>query len=302
VQKAVGQSAYRAYAGSCTWANGVYWLEIIGQNNAGQVIVRNLSGVGKLEGIEQVDGLALEPDLLYPLLRGRNVGRWRAQSSAFLLNVQDPKERRGCDEDWLKTKHPLTYSYLLRFEKVLRRRSGFRKYFCDEHRKPLAPFYSMYNIGEYTLAPYKVCWPELSNDLRAGVAEPTKVAKVKNRTLAPDHTVVFIPLKGRAEAHYCCGLLNSSISGLMVASYVTLHPSPHILEHVRLPKFDAKDKRHRRLAELSLEAHQLAAEATSAAQKRLAKVETEIDDQAAAVWGISPAELRDIQSSLADLR
>ena len=31
------------------WANGVYWLEITGKNNAGQVIARNLSDVGKLE-------------------------------------------------------------------------------------------------------------------------------------------------------------------------------------------------------------------------------------------------------------
>jgi hypothetical protein len=34
----------------------------------------------------------------------------------------------------------------------------------------------------------------------------------------------------------------------------------------------------------------------------LVKVETEIDEQAAAIWNISPTELRDIQSSLADLR
>lgn len=298
VQKAVGQSAYRAYAGSCTWANGVYWLEITGRNNAGQVIGRNLSDVGKLEGIEQVE-LALEPDLLYPLVRGRDVSRWRAESSAHLLNVQDPKERRGYNEDWLRSKYPLTYGYLLKFEKVLRQRSGFRKYFCDEKRKPIAPFYSLYNIGDYTLAPYKVCWPELSNDLRAGVAEPTKSTKVKNRVLVPDHTVVFIPLKDREEAHYCCALLNSSIGGLIVASYVTLHPSPHVLEHVRLPQFDATDKRHQRLAELSSEAHELA---TAAAQPRLEKVEAEIDDQAAAVWAITTSELRDIQSSLTDLR
>jgi SAM-dependent methyltransferase len=301
VQKALGQSAYRAYAGSCTWANGVYWLDITGRNNAGQVIARNLSEIGKLEDIPQVEA-AIEPDLLYPLVRGRDVSRWQARSSAYLLNVQDPKERRGYDEDWLKTQHPLTYAYLLKFEKILRQRSGFRKYFCDDERKPFAPFYSLYNIGEYTLSPYKVCWPELSNDLRASVAEPAKSTKAKNRILVPDHTVVFIPLKDRAEAHYCCALLNSSIGGLIVASYVTLHPSPHVLEHVRLPQFDPQDTQHQRLAKLSLEAHQLTAEAPETEHQRLAKVEADIDETSAAVWGISDTELRDIQSSLADLR
>ncbi|HVM50990.1 MAG TPA: N-6 DNA methylase [Candidatus Acidoferrum sp.] len=302
LQKAVGQSAYRAYAGSCTWANGVYWLDVAGKNNAGQVLTRNLSDIGKLENIPQVEA-ALEPDLLYPLVRGRDVNRWQARSSAYLLNVQDPKARRGYDEDWLKTKHPLTYAYLLKFEEILRQRSGFRKYFCDEDRKRCAPFYSLYNIGDYTLAPYKVCWPELSNDLRAGVAEPTKSTKVTNSILIPDHTVVFIPCKERDEAHYCCALLNSSVGGLIVASYITMHPSPHVLEHVRLPQFDAQDKQHQRLAELSLQAHQLTTQAPDDAAKRLAKVEAEIDEAAAAaVWGISATELRDIQSSLADLK
>jgi len=301
VQKAIGQSAYRAYAGSCTWANGVYWLELTGKNNAGQVIARNLHDVGKLEGIEQVE-TALEPDLLYPLVRGRDVQRWQARSSAHLLNVQDPKDRQGYDEDWLKTKHPLTSAYLLKFEKVLRQRSGFRKYFCDERGKPFAPFYSLYNIGEYTLAPYKVCWPELSNDLRAGVAEPGKGGKGKNRVLVPDHTVVFIPLKDRQEAHYCCALLNSSIAGLVVASYITLHPSPHVLENVCLPKFDAADKRHQRLAGLSAEAHDLAAEPSEKNTETLREKEAEIDQKAAEVWAITATELRDIQSSLADLR
>ena len=56
------------------------------------------------------------------------------------------------------------------------------------------------------------------------------------------------------------------------------------------------------MAGLSVEAHQLAAQPTEAAQKRLVRLEAEIDEEAAAVWDISPTELRDIQSSLADLR
>jgi methylase of polypeptide subunit release factors len=301
VQKALGQSAYRAYAGSCTWANGVYWLEITGKNNAGQVIARNLSDVGKLEGIEQVE-TALEPDLLYPLVRGRDVNRWLAHASAHLLNVQDPEKRRGYDEDWLKTEHPLTYGYLLRFEKVLRRRSGFRKYFCDEGGKPFAPFYSLYNIGGYTLAPYKVCWREQAEFLTCAVTASDKVAG-KSKVVIPDHKLMFVSLDEKEEAHYVCAMLSSSIAVLVVKSYgVETQTSTHVLEYVRLPKFDVHDTRHRRLAELSAEAHQLAAEVTERPQERLPKVEAEVDEQAAALWSIAPAELRDIQSSLADLR
>ncbi len=308
VQKAIGQSHYRAYAGSCTWANGVYWVETTGKNNAGEVIARNLHDIGKLKGIEPME-VALEPDLLYPLLRGRNVDRWLAQSSACLLNVQDAKERRGYDEDWLKDKCPLTYGYLLKFEKLLRQRSGFRKYFCKEVGKsgrkrlePFAPFYSLYNIGDYTLAPFKVCWREQAEFLTCAVTASAKV-EGKSKVVIPDHKLMFVPLRDNQEAHYVCALLNSAVSTFVVKSYaIETQTSTHVLEHVRLPQFDAKDKRHQRLAELSDEAHALTAEATDAARKRLATLENEIDETAAAVWGISDDELGDIRFSLADLK
>src|SRR6266566_326932 len=308
VQKAIGQSHYRAYAGSCTWANGVYWLDITGKNNAGQLIARNLSDVGKLEGIEQIE-VALEPDLLYPLVRGRDVGRWRVKSSAYLLNVQDSKQRRGYDEDWLKDKFPLSYGYLLKFERLLRGRSGFRKYFCKEIAKgekkrlePFAPFYSLYNIGDYTLAPFKVCWREQAEFLTCAVADSAKVDR-KSKLVIPDHKLMFVPLHNAQEAHYVCAMLNSAVSTLVVKSYaVETQTSTHVLEHVRLPQFDAKDKRHQRLAELSKRAHELVAEATDPARKRLTALDTEIDETAATVWGITATELSDIQFSLLDLK
>lgn len=98
-------------------------------------------------------------------------------------------------------------------------------------------------------------------------------------------------------------MLNSATAVLIVKSYgVETQTSTHVLEYVRLPKFDTKDKRHARLAELSVEAHRLAAAATESAQTDLKETEKEIDETAAAVWGITATELKDIQFSLADLR
>jgi len=308
VQKALGQSDYRGYAGSCTWANGVYWMEVTGKNNAGQVIARNLSDVGKLEGIQQLGGVALEADLLYPLVRGRDVSRWRAESSAFLLNVQDPKQRRGYDEDWLKDKYPLSYGYLLKFEKLLRQRSGFRKYFCKEvgkgakkRREPLAPFYSLYNIGEYTLSDYKVCWGHTAVQLDAAVVGSEKSKLLPSRVVVPDQTAIFIPLDNEEEAHYVCAVLNSNVFNFITRAYVVLHFVTHVLDNVRVPKFDTKDKRHNRLAALSGKAHQLCAAPTETDEKRLKEIESEIDETAAAIWQITPSELKDIKFSLADL-
>jgi len=301
VQKAVGKSHYDALEGANTGGlSGAYWLELISKNPKGEVIVRNLHDEGKIQ--VPIVETALEPDYIYPLLRGREVERWRAKGKSYLLMVQDVRKRCGVEEEELKQKQPLTYRYLLRFKEQLQHRAAFRKYFCDEHGRSFAPFYSMYNISEETIFPYKVCWRYIAEFLTCAVVSSGMVAG-KKRVIIPDHRLICVPLYNEEEAHFVCALLNSSISVLIVKSYcIETQISTHVLKHVRLPQFDVKDKRHQRLTKLSATAHQLAAEATESAQKHLAKIEAEIDETAAAVWGISDTELRDIQSSLADLR
>jgi SAM-dependent methyltransferase len=308
VQKAIGAADYRAYAGSCTWANGVFWMEITGRNPAGQIIARNLHDVGRREGIPQIEH-ALEPELLFPLLRGRDVGRWRAAPSAYLLNVQDAHTRQGLDEDRMKDRFTLAYKYLLHFRELLERRSGFRKYFCKETGKgrrrklePFAPFYSLYNIGEYTLAPFKVCWREQAEFLTCAVVGKMTVDG-KRKPVLPDHKVMFVPLESEVEAYYVCALLNSAVSAFLVKSYgIETQTSTHILEHVRLPRFDPTSKPHIALSKLGRQAHELAAKADARSLKHLADLETEIDALAAKTWSISDRELREIRASLRDLR
>jgi hypothetical protein len=74
---------------------------------------------------------------------------------------------------------------------------------------------------------------------------------------------------------------------------------PSVLEHIRIPRYDPADAVHRRLAELSQAAHQAAAGAPGVAP--LPEIEAEIDRQAAQLWGLSAAELREIQRSLREL-
>jgi hypothetical protein len=72
----------------------------------------------------------------------------------------------------------------------------------------------------------------------------------------------------------------------------------HILEHIRIPRFDRKNPVHLRLAELSKQAHEAAKVGD---ETRLREIEAEIDRQAAKLWGLSDDELREIQQSLREL-
>ncbi len=292
LQKAIGQAAYQARAGSCTWANGVYWVRVLGKRPDGLVMISNLEDVGKLEiASEQA---AVEPDLVYPLLRGRDVDRWQANSSDYILVVQDPETRKGFAESKMRIQYKHLYGYLKRFESVLRNRSGFKSYFDPSND----PFYSMYNVASYTFSLYKVVWREVSNGLNAAVVSAQSSQYLENKVIIPDHTLILVPCESASEAHFMCAVLNSAPSRLVVKAYVALHPSPHVLEHIGVPKFDGRNAAHTRLASLSQQAHQLAA---SGDEAKLAAVEAQVDQAAAELWSISDKELAEIRRSLEEL-
>jgi len=156
-----------------------------------------------------------------------------------------------------------------------------------------APFYTMFAVGDYSLAPWKVVWREVSHRLDAAVAGSTD-----GKPTIPDHTLISVACETDEEAHYLCAALNSSPAGLAVQAYIVLHPDPHILERILVPRYDARDPVHQALSQLSALAHQAACQGDAEA---LTRIEQEVDRQAARLWGLDDAELREIQSSLREL-
>jgi len=306
IQKVLGSSAYQAHAGVTTWANGVYWLEVISERPDGLLMVRNVTEGAKRK-VDQIN-TALEPDLVYPLLRGRDVQRWYARPSLRILMVQDPKTRRGIDEEVLQQQYPKTWAYLKRFEKILRERSGFKRYFTRKdkhgHIVETGPFYSMFNVGDYTFAPWKVVWPNMGNRVSAAV-----ISSAGEKPILPQHILSLIPTDNAAEAYYISALINSIPFQFAVYAYSQVGSksfgAPEALERIHIPRFNSTDALHRELSQLSRRAHVSAARAyrgEEPAQAELEEVEAEIDHAAAHLWGLTDEELREIQASLEELR
>ncbi len=146
---------------------------------------------------------AIEPGLVYPLLRWGDVRRWSARPSAHVLLAQDVATRTGIAESLMRREYPRTYAYLKQFEPVLVGRAAYRRY---QGRKP---FYSMYNVGTYTLSPIKVVWRRMDRWIRAAVVESIDDPLLGRRPVVPQETCVLIACGSADEAHYLCAMLNS---------------------------------------------------------------------------------------------
>ena len=110
IRKVVGKGDYLAREGINTGGlNGCYWVRVLEKLANGNLLIENLNDVGKIK-LAQVR-VVVEHDLVYPLLRGRDVGRWHAQPACFIVAPQDPvKRREGIPETEMRRKYPKTYA------------------------------------------------------------------------------------------------------------------------------------------------------------------------------------------------
>jgi hypothetical protein len=181
---------------------------------------------------------------------------------------------------------PRAHAYLARFEATLKSRAAYRRYFTDAD-----PYWSMFNVGPYTLADWKVVWREQAADLTVAVVGPHE-----GRPVVPDHKLMLVEVNSEDEAHYLCAALASSPARFVVSSYaVSIQVTTHVLEHVAVPRFSARDSLHKQLSQVSRNLHDaVGAEDTG----RRAELETELDKLAASLWGISAEELAEIQQAV----
>lgn len=237
-RRMAGPSEYRAYLGANTGgANGVFWLEILGSDD-GKVVIRNLGCAGRTE-LPCVT-VTLEPDLLYPLLRWKDLAH-SGQPGVCILLVQNPTTRRPWCEEELRDRWPLTYAYLSRFRELLERRAIRKKL------QARAVWYAQYNVGPYTLAPYKVVWQRMGVRWNAIVVGEKSIGGLPVRPVIPQETCCFIPADSWEEAAYLAAILNSPLFKRLIDA-VGLPGSksfgtPSILKFLGIPRFRSADPR-----------------------------------------------------------
>jgi hypothetical protein len=216
-----------------------------------------------------------EAELIYPMLRWRDVSRYRAIPSAHILLTQDPHKRSGIEVERMQLHYPLALKYLQTFESLLTERAAYRRY------QAAGPPWSMYNVGEYTLAPIKVVWRRMDRRLNAAVVACHEDPLLGLRPIVPQETCVLVAVAASDEAHYVCALLNSAPVDEAVCSHSVRggkgFGTPGMLNYLAIRKFDPQNDSHRALAILSEQAH---ASAAAGDAQTMSTLQAEIDQRA----------------------
>ncbi len=285
--------AYHAHKGVYVSPYGVYWIRVDGPpDREGRVPIANVHDAGRTPVPLRYG--RVEQELVHPLLRGRDVARWHATPSCHILFVQDPQARRGIAEAVMQTRYPGAFEFLSSFEAQLRSSAAFRRYYTRRDRSgaivETGPYWSMFDVGDYTLASYKVVWREQTTEFTAAVvpaADPITI---------PNHKTILIACESADEAHYLCAALNSLPVRLFVACYaVETQISTHTVEYIHVPKFDPQNPVHLALAEASKAAH-------NAVEAGTDPDEEAVDRAAAQLWDLTGEELAAMRRFLDQLR
>ncbi|MFX1534751.1 MAG: class I SAM-dependent DNA methyltransferase [Promethearchaeota archaeon] len=239
-KKFAGESTYRAKPGVCTWLNGVFWVKVLKKLGNGLVRIENQPGLGRIP-VPKVQTI-VEEETVFQLLRGRDITPWQVKLSNLAILIPHPREKPGIafSLDNLQEFLPYTFNYLSNFESLLRKRSGYKKYLEPSSR----PFYSIYNIGVYTFAPFKVVWREQAKQF---VVAPL----INAANIIPDHKLMLVAVKSAEEAFFLTGVLNTpSLNEIIRASHISTQYSTDILRYLSIPTYDETDTRHHHIAQL----------------------------------------------------
>ena len=236
--------------------NGIYMVEILDVNSSTRLVqIETRPNAGKKD-IGPAKKFWVEPDLLFPLVKGAAdfdscFFSPKSELYIFVPNKGITKKYLLDAEDNVENDLRKSYTYFKSYKDLLLDRSTYKA------RLSKYEFYHIYNVGSYSFSPYKVMWAEQSGTFKAAVASSKDMPLIGVRPYVPDHKVYFVDCSSADEAYYLCGLLNSDIVSQYVESHTISIQVSNIFKHMELPKFNRKCRFSKAIAEKVKKIHKV---------------------------------------------
>jgi hypothetical protein len=165
--RTIGWRAGRLVSDAAAFDRNVEWLAAPGRvdwrsgikHDAAAVMELRSTGEGLVNGLGQP--VAIEGDLVYPMLKSSDVHRGDSRAPRWMLVTQ---RAVGDATDWIRSDLPLTWGYLEQHRHLL-----------DGRRSTIyarAPRFAIFGVGPYSFAPWKLAISALHKDLNFAVVGP----------------------------------------------------------------------------------------------------------------------------------
>ena len=224
------ESVYRARKGVTTDVNGIFFVTAQQVLDEKMVRIANDPRNGRRRDVAATSAV-VEKDVVFPLLRGRDVHRFVATPQSGQCVIVPQRGMFG-DED-LPASRPRMFRFLSQFRTILERRSSYRRFQQGK------PFWSIWSTGEYTFSPYKVVWREMSGGGFVAAYVDYSEFCGGTKMVIPDHKVYFVPVSSEDEAAYLTAFLNASMVSDAINAYSSaLSLGTSVTDYLNIPGFD----------------------------------------------------------------
>ena len=202
--------------------------------------------------------LLLETQYLHPMIKGKDVVRFHAEVSDYIVPFPYEKTNPRVPIVYSKLKKdaPRLANYYMKHKDKFKDQTNYSDTiigFSD------AEFYALARVGAYSYQKYYVVMRDNSNWAAAVITEVETSWGGKKRPVFQNHAISICEDSegkyiNKSEAHFICGIINTPIVTEFMMTSTDSRSFP-IDPRFFIPKYDSKNSVHKRISTLSKIAH-----------------------------------------------
>jgi hypothetical protein len=194
-------AAYRGWHHLCgdeiiRWRSGV-------KHDCSKVMELRREGTKYRNGLDEL--IDLEDDFLFPMLKSSDLAKGRTGKGRRWMIV--PQRSVKDDTDCVRQNAPKTWAYLRSHLEALNKRAS------SIYRG--RPLFSVFGVGEYSFAPWKVAISGFYKQLGFATVGP-----FAGKSTVLDDTSYFLPFQNKQQAEFVASLLNSDVAKSFFGAFV----------------------------------------------------------------------------------
>lgn len=166
------------------WRSGI-------KHDSSSIMELTRQGKVYINGLKEI--VDIEPDLLFPLMKGSDIGTNKKWREKFVIVTQ---QNTGTDTSYIKHLYPKTWDYLMSHVDQLDARKSII------YRN--SPRFAIFGVGEYSFRPWKIAICSLYKSLSFKL-----IPSIDNKPVQFDDTVYFISFNSQIEAENALRYLQS---------------------------------------------------------------------------------------------